>query len=82
MKQKDIAVIVIIVVMSGVISMVASNALFKGKKDEFQAVVVQPITTDFPEPDNRYFNSNAFDPTKVITIQKNDNTDPFSGSKQ
>jgi hypothetical protein len=82
MKQKDLALIVVIVVISAVISLVVSNSIFASPKNRQQQVeVVQPITTDFPTPDTHYFNNQAFDPTKPITIQQNANSDPFRGSQ-
>lgn len=82
MKQKDIGLIVVIVLVSGVISLFASNALFAKPKDRQQEVeVVQPITTTFSKPDTRYFNDKAFDPTKIITIGQNANPQPFSNSQ-
>lgn len=81
MKQKDIALIIIIVVFSAVISLFVSKAIFTSPKNRQQtAEVVQPITADFPKPDSKYFNSQAFDPTKVITIGQNANPNPFSSS--
>lgn len=81
MKQKDVALIIVIAVVSAVVSLLLSNVLFASPKNRQQQVeVVQPITTEFPQPDNRYFNKNAFDPTKQITIGQDNNTDPFSGS--
>ncbi len=81
MKQKDIALIAIIVVFSAVISLVVSKMIFGGAQSrEQQAEVVQPITTSFPQPDKKYFNSAAFDPTQPITIGQNANTDPFRGT--
>lgn len=79
MKQKDIALIVIIVFVSAVISFFVSNAIFGSPKTRQQQVeVVQPITADFPKPDPRYFNNQAFDPTRIITIDQNANPNPFS----
>lgn len=81
MKQKDIALIVVIVFISAIVSLFVSKLIFTSPKNRQQAVeVVQPITADFPHPDSRYFNSNAFDPTKLITIGQNANPDPFSGN--
>lgn len=81
MKQKDIALIAIIVVVSAVLSLVVSNMLFASPKNRQQQVeVVQPITADFPPPDKAYFNQNSVDPTKPITIEQNQNPDPFSGN--
>lgn len=83
MKQKDIALIAIVAFLSIVISLLLSNMIFSSpQKKQQQAEVVQPITTNFPRPDKKYFNSQAFDPTKPITIGQNTNSDPFSGSSQ
>lgn len=83
MKQKDIALIIVIVFISAVISLFVSKAIFASPQNRQQQVeVVKPITTDFPEPDKRFFNTNAFDPTRLITIGQNANPDPFSGKPQ
>lgn len=83
MKQKDIALIIIIVAFSAVLSLFVSKAIFAPPKNRQQQVpVVQAITSDFPQPDNRYFNKSAFDPTTTITIGQNSNTNPFNGSSQ
>jgi len=82
MKQKDIAAILVVVFVSAVISLFVSKAIFASPKNRQQQVeVVQSITADFPKPDDRYFNNQAFDPTKQITIGQNSNPDPFSGSQ-
>jgi len=79
MKQKDIAVILIVVFFSAIFSYFVSSAIFVSPKDRKQKVeVVQPITSDFPKPDERFFNSSAFDPTQTIIIGENANTDPFA----
>ena len=81
MKQKDIALIVVIVFISAVVSLFASKALFGSPTAaNKQAEVVAPITADFPQPDAKYFNVQSIDPTKTITIQQNSTTDPFNTS--
>lgn len=83
MKQKDIAIIIVIVFISAIASLFVSKAIFAPPKNRQQQVeVVLPITADFPQPDSRYFNSTAYDPTKLITISQSNNTDPFSGTTQ
>jgi hypothetical protein len=82
MKQKDVALIIIIVFISAVISLFLSKAIFAPPKNRQQEVeVVQPITTDFPKPDSHYFNDQAYDPTQSITIGQNANPNPFSSSQ-
>ena len=83
MKQKDIALIIVIIFVSALVSWFVSNAIFASPKDRQQEVeVVQPITTDFPQPDTHYFNNTAIDPTRTITIGQNNNSDPFSSKSQ
>lgn len=83
MKQKDIALIIVIVFFSAIISIFISKAIFSSPKTKDQQVeVVQPITADFPKPDSKYFNAQAFDPTQLITIGQNSNPDPFSSTNQ
>jgi hypothetical protein len=82
MKQKDIALIIVIVFISAVVSLFISKAIFTTPASRQQQVdVVQPITADFPKPDSHYFNSNSFDPTQLITIGPNNNTNPFNSSQ-
>jgi hypothetical protein len=69
------------VAISAVASLLISNAIFgKPSQRNQKAEVVQPITADFPQPDTRYFNDQAFDPTQVITIQQNSNSAPFNSN--
>ena len=81
MKQKDIALIIIIGAISGAVSFAASHFLFATPKDRHQNVaVVDPITTEFVTPDSKFFNSKSIDPAKLIEVQDSNNTHPFSGS--
>jgi hypothetical protein len=83
MKQKDIALIAVIVIVSGMVSFFLSKFLFTIPKERQTKVeVVQAISPDFPPPDNRYFNANAIDPTKNIRIGDSQNTQPFNSNGQ
>jgi hypothetical protein len=83
MKQKDIALIAIIIFISAIISIFVSKSVFvKPANRQQQVEIVQAITSDFSQPDSRYFNDKAFDPTKTITIGNNSNPDPFTKKKQ
>lgn len=80
MKQKDIALVIVIAAISGVISFVLSGMLFVPSANRQQKVeVVDKITTDFPLPSSKYFNSSAIDPTQTIQIGNNNNPNPFNG---
>ena len=79
MKQKDITLIAVVVFISAISSFLLSKSLISSPKSRHQKVeVVQVITSDFLPPDARYFNSNSIDPTQVITIGQNNNSNPFS----
>jgi len=83
MKRKDLILIIIIALISAVISLFVSKMIFVPPTNRHQEVeVVQPITANFPEPDKRYFNDQANDPTKLITIGQNTNNAPFSSTQQ
>lgn len=83
MKQKDVALILVIAFFGAILSFVTSRLLLGSPGDRKEEVeVVQAISADFPTPDQRYFNSKSINPTQLIEIGNNNNTDPFSGSKQ
>lgn len=83
MKQKDILLIAAVVVISGTVSFLISKVLFTVPKNRQTKVeIVQPISASFPQPDPRYFNNNALDPTKNITIGDTQNAQPFNTSGQ
>jgi pyridoxal biosynthesis lyase PdxS len=82
MKQKDIALILVVVAVSGVISFFVASGIFTSKNDRaMQAEVVQPVTPDFSQPSNKYFNANSIDPTQQIHIGDGQNTAPFNGKQ-
>jgi hypothetical protein len=81
MKQKDVALIIVIVFLSAVVSFVLSKIIFVTPKNrEAQVELVQPITSNFPQPDSRYFNANSFDPTQLINVGQNSNVNPFTST--
>jgi hypothetical protein len=78
MKQKDLALIIVIAFIGAIASLFISKIIFVSPKDRQQQVeVVQAITTNFPAPSPVYFNSSSIDPTKLITIGQNANSNPF-----
>lgn len=81
MKQKDIAIIIVVIFVSGVLSYFVSSALFASEDNlKTQVEVVQPITADFPKPDPRYFNAESVNPTLNITIGDGQNQQPFQSN--
>lgn len=79
MKQKDIAIIIIIVFASGILSFFISNKFISPPKHDLKAAKVEPINAEFAEPDNRYFNDKSINPTQIIRIGNNENQNPIDG---
>lgn len=83
MKRKDILTIAVVVIVSGGLSLILSSIFISSpKKHTTKVEVVQKITSDFPEPNKKYFNEQSINPTQLITIGNNANTKPFNGPKQ
>lgn len=69
MKQKDILLISVVVIIAATVSFVVSSKVFAPPKDRKTLVeVVEPITTEFKEPNKQYFNDKSVNPTKTIEI--------------
>ena len=67
MKQNDIAAIVLIVALAGVISYFVANAVIGSpQNDPVQVEQVTPVGARFPTPDPRIFNDDAIDATVEI----------------
>jgi hypothetical protein len=78
MKQKDIALILVIVFLSGVISFILSNKFISPPDHKEKAAKVEPITAEFIQPNTKYFNDQSINPTRTITIgDNNDNKQPI-----
>jgi len=79
-KQKDLALIIVIAVVSGVVSFFVSNKIFVTPANRQQQVdVVDKINPSFQTPSTKYFNSSSIDPTQESQIGNNDNQNPFNG---
>jgi hypothetical protein len=83
MKQKDIALVILIAGFSAVVSYTASHFLFAAPKNRQQQVaIVDPINTEFATPNPKFFNNQSIDPAKLIEVGDNNNSNPFNGSGQ
>lgn len=80
MKQKDIALIIIIVFVSGVMSFLISNNFISSPEKNEKAAKVEPITADFNEPSQEYFNGNSINPTQLIRIGEGRNETPLKAN--
>jgi len=78
MKQNDIAAIVLIVAVAGIISyFVASAVVGTPKNNPVQVEQITAIGPQFPTPDPRVFNDTAIDPTVKIN-GSGQSTEPFT----
>ena len=79
MKQKDIAVILVVIAVSGIFSFIISGQLFTSPKNRQQKVeVVDSINSTFATPDSTFFNRDSINPTQLITIGNGSNPNPFN----
>lgn len=82
MKQKDVALIIVISAISAVLSVFVSNALISSPKNRQEKVeVVDTITDIFPEANKKYFNGSSLNPTQTISIGEDPNLTPFKPKK-
>jgi len=81
-KQKDIAMIMVIVFVSGLLAYFITNKFISSPKHDMKASKVEAISAEFNEPDTRYFNDQSVNPTQLIRIQDNENVQPFNGQPQ
>lgn len=83
MKQKDLLILVVVAFVSAVFSLVLSNMFFATPENRSQQVeVIDAISSDFPKPSEKYFNSQSIDPAQPVQIGDNNNPNPFNGSSQ
>lgn len=81
MKKNDILIIVAVAIFAGVFSYILAGFVFGGEqKYDLKAPEVQPISAEFKQPSEKFFNSDSLDITKDITVTNNDNTDPFKSN--
>ena len=79
MKQKDIALILVIGFFALILGVVTSNLLFNNESSQkLKAPKVTAIKSDFTRPDKKYFNAESIDPTQIIRIGENANQTPFN----
>jgi len=83
MKQKDLALIIVMVFISATVSLVVSRLLFTSPKNRTQkAEKVDIISAEFTEPSRKYFNVDSINPTQQIQIGGNSNPNPFGTKSQ
>jgi hypothetical protein len=72
MKQKDIALIIVMAFVSAILALVVSKLVFSAPQNRQQkAEVVDIITPEFPTPPPKYFNNDSVNPAQPISIGAN-----------
>ncbi len=72
MKQKDIALIAVMVFIGAVAALIVSNLFFSSAGSRKQhAEVVDVINPSFTSPPTQYFNGNSVDIAQPVTLGAN-----------
>ena len=75
MKQKDVALILIVVTVSAVFSLLIAKIFISSPKNRQEKVeVVGEISSVFPEVDKQFFHEQSINPTVIIQIGNDQNT--------
>jgi len=77
MKRKDIATILVCVVIAAILSLIICSKFLSASAHNQKVEKVEPIASDFKLPDKAIFNTDAIDPTQLIQISPNSNNQPF-----
>lgn len=78
MKQKDVALIIVIIAFSGMLALALTQfVLLPQKNRELTVQKIDKVSSEFNKTDDKVFNSQAINPTKLIQIGDVSNTDPF-----
>lgn len=78
MKAKDLQLIILVAVISLIASFILSGKLFSTPEDRSQTVeTAEAISTQFTQPDEKYFNANSFNPAKEVQPGQEPNSNPF-----
>jgi peroxiredoxin len=79
MKQKDLTFLIVSIFIGITLSIIVAKLVINTSSNIQQQVVVVPsITTNFQQPNTKYFNSNAIDPTQIINIAPSNNQNLFN----
>ena len=86
MKQKNIALLVIVGLIAAIISFFVAGAVFSPAKYSAKVPVIKKIDSTFPDVKNdsaysSFLNPKALDLTVPVKIGDSQNNDPFSGSQ-
>lgn len=79
MKKNEIALLILIISISGLAAFFVGNSLFGGKVSKpVEVDTATPISADVISPSSSVFNDNAINPTVPIKIGAGSGTTPFN----
>ena len=80
MKQKDIAMLILVVSISLIAAYLIGNTVFNKESNRTATIeVVKPISPEFPTPDPAVFNERSLNPVETVEIEESDTEQPFIG---
>jgi|JI10StandDraft_1071094.scaffolds.fasta_scaffold04769_7 hypothetical protein len=83
MKQKDIALYIVIAFISAILAFLISSKLIVTPANRQQKVEkIDPISASFEAPSKEYFNEESINPTQVSGVGQATNQTPFNGTSQ
>ena len=83
MKQSDVAILILVVSISLLLSFFVGNAFIASPEARTKSVqVVQPIGENLAEVDADIFNKKAINPSENINVGESDSQKPFPGESQ
>jgi hypothetical protein len=78
MRKQDRMILVVVALFSAIVSFVLSSLIISTDESKSVSVeVVSPIKGELLRPDEKYFNSNAINPTRDTTPTQEPNNNPF-----
>ena len=78
MKKTDIALLIVVVSLSGLITYFLASSLLGSPKQLTDSVtVVEAVTSDVDDPSESIFNKDAINPAVQIKIGESSNQQPF-----
>lgn len=86
MKRKDLIIIVVVAIVTGLFSLIISGIFFNPPKKDSKVPVVDSLSTSLPDikndPNyNSFLNEQALDPARPVQIGPAGNTVPFNSSQ-
>ncbi len=68
MKQKDVLLVVVVAIVSAGLSLLLTSVFAGDSTRKEKVEVVEKITSEFTQPNDKYFNDNSINPTQLIRI--------------